>query len=654
MKKLLIGVAVLIVLVIVVAVAAPFFIPVDTYKNEIVAAVKESTGRDLQINGKVSFSLLPSLALEANDVAFANPPGASTPQMAKLAKLQVQLKLLPLLSRRVEVDRLVLVDPVIALEVDKQGKPNWQFTPAAPAAATRARPAQPATPAASGGGTTLSGITLDDVRLENGQISYLDQRKGEKLEIDQIAVKLSLADLDSPFTAEGSAVYRGEKLSLSIALAKPGAFLDGKSSPAKLGLDSKPIAFGFSGNAAGSMPAKFDGAVDLKIPSLRDLAQWAGSPLNAPGTGFGLFALSGKVNAAGPKIGFTEASLTFDQINAKGELALDTGGARPAVKGRLDVDKLDVNPYLPPPAPPSKSAAPTGGGGGGAGGGGAGAASTGWSDQPIDVSSLKSADVDFTLSANSLIYRKIQIGKSALGLLLKDGRLEADLTQLALYQGAGKGKVVVDGSGAVPAVEAEFNLSKVQVEPLLKDAIDLDRLSGSGAFDMAVTGHGRSQREIIGALNGKGDFDLANGKIKGVNLVAMVKNVATAFQGNNNSQETDFGSLTGTYTIQNGIVHNNDLQLKSADLPMSGAGTIDLPQQSVDYKLTPRIAGAIAVPVIVKGPWSDLSYQPDLAGIVGDPAKLLKNGAGDVGGALKSAPGGAGNLLKGLLGGSKN
>ena len=295
------------------------------------------------------------------------------------------------------------------------------------------------------------------------------------------------------------------------------------------------------------------------------------------------------MSSAGSKIGFTEASLTFDEINAKGELALDTGGARPAVKGRLDVDKLDANPYLPPPATPGKSAAPTGGGGGG---GGAGARSTGWSDQPIDVTPLKSADVDFTLSANSLIYRKIQIGKSALGLQLKDGRLEADLTQLALYQGTGKGKVVVDGSGAVPAVEAQFNLTHVQVEPLLKDAIDLDRLSGSGAFDMAVTGHGRSQREIIGALNGKGDLDLANGKIKGVNLVAMVKNIASAFQGNSSSEETDFASLTGTYTIQNGIVHNNDLQLKSADLPMAGAGTIDLPQQSVDYKLTPRIAGA--------------------------------------------------------------
>jgi AsmA protein len=659
MKKLLIGVAVVIVLVIAAVVAAPFFIPVDTYKNELVAAVKRSTGRDFAINGKVSFSVLPSLALEANDVAFANPPGAASPQMAKLARLEVRLKFLPLLSRRVEVDKLVLVDPVIALEVDKQGRPNWQFTEAAPAAPSPARPAQPqAAPAASGGGTLLSGLSLGDVRLENGQVSYVDQRSGETLRLDQIAMKLSLPDLDSPLTADGSAVYRAEKLSLSIDLANPRAFLAGKSSAAQLGLDSKPIAFGFKGHAAASTPAKLDGAIELKIPSLRGLAQWAGSPLNAPGTGFGPFTLSGKVSYAGTKIDFTEASLSLDQINAKGELALDTGGARPAVKGRLDVDKLDANPYLPPQTP-SKSAAPTGGAGGGAAGGGAagggaGASSAGWSDQPLDVSALKSADVDFALSANILLYRKIAIGKSALGLHLKDGRLEADLTELALYQGTGKGKVVVDGGGAVPAVEAQFNLSQVQMEPLLKDAIDLDRLSGSGAFNMAVAGKGRSEREIIGALNGKGDLNLANGKIKGINLVAMVKNVASAFQSSSSTQETDFASLSGTWTMQNGILHNNDLQLKSADMPMTGAGTVDLPKRSVDYKITPKIAGAVAVPVIVNGPWDDLSYEPDLAGLVGNPAELLKSGAGGVGDTVKSAPGAAGNLLKGLLGGSKN
>ena len=57
MKKLLIGVAVVVVLLVVAAVAVPFLISTDTYKAELIAKVKESTGRDFRIDGKVSFSL---------------------------------------------------------------------------------------------------------------------------------------------------------------------------------------------------------------------------------------------------------------------------------------------------------------------------------------------------------------------------------------------------------------------------------------------------------------------------------------------------------------------------------------------------------------------------------------------------------------------
>src|SRR5579883_3036755 len=247
MKKLLIGLAVLIVLVVAVIIAVPFFIPVDTYKAQLVARVKDATGRDLRIDGPVSFSLLPSLALEANDVSFSNPPGAASKEMAKLAKLQVKLKLVPLLHRDVEIDQLVLVDPVIALEVDKQGRPNWQFgtAEAKPAAPAPGKPAAGAPASQSGGGNGLAELRLDDVRLVDGRISYLDQRTGAKDELDKIAMKLSLPGLDQPFTAEGSAVWKNEPVTLSLSLANPRAFEEGKSSAIALKLAAKPVTFAF-------------------------------------------------------------------------------------------------------------------------------------------------------------------------------------------------------------------------------------------------------------------------------------------------------------------------------------------------------------------------------------------------------------------------
>jgi AsmA protein len=661
-KKLLIGFAVVIVLVIAAAIAVPFFIPLDTYKAKIIALVKNETGRDLKIAGPVHFSLFPSVALEANDVSLSNPAGASSPNMVQLKTLDVELKLFPLLHGGLEISQFKLVQPIIALEVDKQGKASWAFTP--PAATGTAPPATqqaaPSTPAANDGSSAnFSAISLGDVSIVDGQASYFDQRTNAKKQLTGINMKLSLPSLDEPFSAKGDAVWDGEKATLTLQVDKPGTVQHGGTSPVAITFAAKPINFAFKGDATGAALSKLTGGIDLSIPSVRGLAKWAGVAFDAPGTGFGQMTLSGKIDKQGDKIAFSNAVIALDAIKATGALNVDTGGAKPVLSGRLDVDKLDVNPYLPPenkggstgPASNNSGSAVPAGGGAPAVPAASSAKSSGWSETPIDLSPLKLANADFDLSANSILYRKIQIGKSALALHLKDGRFEADLSQVALYQGKGQGKLTADGSGATPAITMDFNLSGVAIQPLAKDAADFDKLSGTGSVVIDVTGHGKSQRDIVSSLGGKGSLNLANGKIQGVNLIAFVKNVAQALTsaiGGNNA--TDFGALTGTYTIANGILKNNDLKLTSPEVPMSGAGTVDLPQRTLNYRLTPNVAGVLAVPVDVTGPWDNLSYRPDLAGIAKglaqDPGKaldLLKNGGSGAGS-------GAGSLLKGLLG----
>lgn len=643
MKKLLIGLAVVIVLIIAAALIVPLFIPIDTYKTQVIALVKAQTGRDLRIAGPVSFSLLPSIALEANDVSLSNPPGASSPNMMQLKTLDVKLSLFPLLHGAIAIDQFKLVEPAIALEVDKQGRPNWVF--GAPAQSPQA-PATPSAPSASGG-SGIPAVSLGDVSIVSGQASYLDQRSGEKRLLGDINMQLSLPDLAGPFNAKGSATWNGEKVALTLAVARPGALQSGGSSAVTLGLAATPINFDFQGDATGAALAKLTGTANLAVPSVRGLVKWLGVAFDAPGTGFGPLSIKGKIAIADSKVAFTDAALSFDAIKATGAVTLDSRAARPYLSGRLDIDKLDVNPYLPPeqgsaapaapaPASPAPSAPPAGA-----------AKASGWSDAPIDLSGLKAADLDFDLTTNAILYRKIEIGKSALGLHDKNGRLEADLSEMALYQGKGTGKVVADGSGATPAIATAFNLTGIAIQPLLRDAAKFERLTGAGAFALDVTGHGRSQRDIVASLAGKGSLNLANGKIQGVNLVAFMKNLASTVTGGQGSaNETDFGSLTGTYTITNGILHNDDLKLTSPEVPMTGAGTVDLPLRHVDYKLTPSVAGLLAVPVSITGPWDDLSYRPDLAGMAKDVAK-------DPGRALDTLKGGASgakDLLKGLLG----
>ena len=113
----------------------------NRFKPQIIAAAQSATGRTLTLGGRIGLSLSLQPTLEVSDVGFANPPGFSRPQMATLQKLKLQLALVPLLSRHVQIEQLVLEKPDILLETNAQGQSNWTLSPAgAPSAPPPASP----------------------------------------------------------------------------------------------------------------------------------------------------------------------------------------------------------------------------------------------------------------------------------------------------------------------------------------------------------------------------------------------------------------------------------------------------------------------------------------------------------------------------------
>jgi AsmA protein len=182
-------------------------------------------------------------------------------------------------------------------------------------------------------------------------------------------------------------------------------------------------------------------------------------------------------------------------------------------------------------------------------------------------------------------------------------------------------------------------LSRFKATPFLRDAMDLDRIEGTANATVSLNTRGRTQREMVSALDGNGKVAFVNGAIKGINLAAMVRNIGSAFldSASGKAQQTDFSEMGGTFQIRNGILSNNDLQLLSPLMRVTGKGTVDLPRRRIDYRIEPKAvaslkgqggktdASGVAVPVIVKGPWHDITYAPDLAGALGNIAKDPKS-----------------------------
>lgn len=650
MKKLLIGLGVVVVLLIAAVVIIPFLVPLETYKTELEAQVEKNTGRKFKIAGDLSFSVLPRLEIEAGKVSMSNARGAKTANMLELSKLQLQLALFPLLSREIVVDRFVMVDPVINLEIDKRGKPNWQFQTAK--AAAKPAPDKPAAkPSGDAGGIGIGSIKLGDVRLVNGRVTFNDRRKGETQVVKDINMSVKLPDIDSELEADGALTWNGEKIEIKIELETLGKVLGGKTAKLEAKVESKPVSLSYDGTLTNGKTMAAAGKVDLSIPSVRKLTAWTGQPIKAKGTGFGPLSIKGNLKLAGSRIAFEDAKLQFDEIRGDGAIRVKTGGVRPDINARLNIEKLDLNPYIPP-----ESAKPKG----------AGAPSKktakdeGWSDEPIDMSGLKAVDANLNLSVGSILAKKIKIGKTKLGVVLKAGRLTADLSEMQLYEGTGKAQIRVNGAAKVPTIHQTLELSKVQALPLMKDAMDLDKVEGAANTKMTVTTRGSSQKQMISALNGNGNVQFLNGAIRGVNLAAMARNVTTAFTESGGSQKTDFAELGGTYTIKNGIVTNNDMRMKSPFVRLDGKGTVNLPNKTLRYRLSPKVvstakgqggrdtAKGVGVPILVKGPWANLKYEPDLKGAVEETLKDPETAKKALEGLTKG--GKPKDVLKGLFG----
>ena len=618
-KKLLIGLAAffgLVVLLLAAAVAVPFFISGNVYRAQIIALIENATGREFRINGPITFHLLPDLALTAEDVSFANAPGGVAPAMATLKSLDIKIRLRPLLAGKLEIVGFVLDRPEIALEIDRQGRPNWILGGPAEAAP----PPHPAKHKIGDLIALLNRFHLAGFEISGGGVSYYDARDGEQWHADDIDVKFAMAGLDQPLTADGNATWNNETVYFDYAIARPGAFEGGEPSGIELHISSHPVNFDFSGNGVGEPEPKLSGAVSLVFPSLRGFAKWTGIPISTEGTGLGRFSIKGDLDVAGETYKFGQAEIDLDAIKGQGEMEFDNSGARPNVRGSLALQDLDLNPYLgaqgataaetadaatPPPAAsePAKD----------------------WSDAPIDLSLLKLADVYFEMGTNSIRYRKLAIGQSALNLTLKDGVLTASLAKLDLYGGQGQGQVVIDGAAKVPAFSESLDMKNVDLELLLRDAGGITVLSGPASLDMAVSGHGKSERDIAASLTGKGSVHLDQGAIQGVQILDMVhtatKILTLGLAGG--GDKTEFERFDASYVIVDGVLACKDMRLISSDLPVSGAGQVDLPKRQVTYRLTPKLSGLLAVPVDINGTWDALNFSPDFLSALGSPVKAV-------------------------------
>ena len=236
-------------------------------------------------------------------------------------------------------------------------------------------------------------------------------------------------------------------------------------------------------------------------------------------------------------------------------------------------------------------------------------------------------DADATLSIGRLLVREIKIGKTDLQINLKRNVLTTNITDVALYDGKGRGVISVDASGSTPSVSTDVTIDNVSAQPLLRDAAAMNWLAGNGNLQMKLAGQGATEKAIVESLR----------RLRGVPVRQRRdrrrQHSPALARRRPPTDKTDFSELSASFAIKDGIAQNSDLKIVSPLLRVGGSGQVMLGARQIDYVAKPKIVGSLAgqggpinlagieVPVKIKGSWDQPSISPTCKASSRTPAK---------------------------------
>jgi len=247
MKKTLIILAGIIVVLVVIMGAAIALSPVflNQYKDQILARAGEVINRDIKM-GDIRLTLFTGLGLRLTDVSLSNAKGFRDEPMLSISDMDVKVRFLPLLKKKLEVDRVILMKPSILIEKNKDGVFNFSDISgkkaAAPPAVEQKKEAEAKSPLSD-----LTSLIVSQVRISDAALSYYDagsesMKKGLRIQrLDLVLEDVSL-EKPIPFSLSFGVNSDAKDIEIKGTIGPVGADLNTKNMPLALQMAIRKFA----------------------------------------------------------------------------------------------------------------------------------------------------------------------------------------------------------------------------------------------------------------------------------------------------------------------------------------------------------------------------------------------------------------------------
>ncbi len=578
--------------------------PSDRVAALVGRQIAAATGQEMTTGG-VRATLWPEPGVTLTDVRVAGPGGGAP--LLEARRLTVGVEAGALWGGDVRVRQVVLDGAVIRLVRRADGTVNWAKAGVPTEAGSGAGGSAAEGAGPDLGGPDVTGLVLPEGRITDGTVIYADEGAGTTWEAKALDVTLRLPGGGAPGTAAFAGSVNGTDLSGAAEVGDLAAALSGKVVPMVLRLTSGASKAEFTGRA-GLAPSAATGRIEAVLVDPAGFAGVLGQSLPDLPQGLGRerAELSGDLTwTAERSLHLRGGRLVLDGTAFQGDADLTTAGERPKLTARLTAGAL----VLPETA--------TGAGGGG-GGGGAAAGPKGWPTEAIDASGLARMDAEVRIVAESVTGGGMTLAPVDATLSVDRSRGVIDIARMGAFGGSVAGQFVMNNRGGL-SVGGNLTASGVDVQALLSSVAGYDKLTGTGDVAVKFLGSGPSVQAIMAGLSGEGSLALRDGEVTGVDLAGMLRFLDAERVGA--AERTAYDSLTASFTVEGGVLRNDDLRLAAPLVTASGTGVADLGARTLDYRVVPvALPGADGtsdrrVPLRITGPWDDLSFRLDLAAL---------------------------------------
>ncbi|NOQ36150.1 MAG: AsmA family protein [Methylococcaceae bacterium] len=594
-------------LVLVTALCLPFLIDPNDFKAEIEAAVKEQTGRTLTINGNLKLSIFPWLGITTGQIKLSNAQGFSEPHFAQIQQSELNVKLIPLLSKQLDVSEIVFKGLRLHLSKNKQGITNWDDLK------SEKKETKNGNPLAI---LAIAGLVIDDAA-----IIWDDLQSGQHIEIKDMRLKVDKLTFNQqvPITLSFKAINKQPALNQLINFS--GGLIVSDSlqkfylKDIKLNINSKGVSIPTGelnlhlfANAMLDKTAQHFQLSDLKLSSgelkisakvdayLKEQAQIKLSvalsnfniakflnkmevklPKRADDKALNDLELAFKLQANSQQLKIDDINIKLDETTLKGTVEI-SDFADPAITFNLALDRINADRYLPPKDKNKTKDIATP----------ASAAAIGASLFPVET--LRKLNATGQIVIEELKINDLKMQGLTLKLDAKEGIVQGRQDIKQFYEGSYQGGFKLNVNPAQPVLSLNEQLNNIQLEPLLEDIKGESKMTGSVNISAKLTGHGNTRDAIKSSLKGQLSFVFKNGIIKGFNIQSMIDKGKALIKGtpmpeNHHNNQSTFSKISATANISDGLVQTNDLLALSSKIRVSGSGNASLMTDELNYQL---------------------------------------------------------------------